>query len=86
MLLPFFSPVSGSKSEADAYKLKLNMFDRDLLSKNDFICDYEIDLRHLVEECRMTKRSIHLNKAYYKTYLKEQWEQDGKALDLEWED
>lgn len=56
MLLPFISPVSGSKSEADAYKLKLNMYDRDLLSKNDFICDYELDLKLLVEECRLTKR------------------------------
>ena len=69
MLFNINSPNSSGKSEQDAYKLKLAIYDRDILSGNDFICDYELDLRLLMEDCKLTQRVMHLNKKYYEEYF-----------------
>ena len=53
MIFNFKAP-SSTKSEAEAYKLKIQMYDRDILGGNDFICEYELDLRLLVDDCRLT--------------------------------
>jgi len=68
MLFNLKSP-SSSKSETEAYKLKLQVYDRDILSGNDLICDYELDLKLLVDDCRITQRAMQLNKVYHKEYF-----------------
>lgn len=72
MLFDFKSP-SPSKAESEAYKLKLQVYDRDILASNDFICGYEIDLRHIVNDCRLTQKAQHLNKKYYKQFFRENY-------------
>jgi len=53
LLFDLTSP-STTKSEAEAYKLKLQIFDRDLFASNDFICGYEFDLKLLMDDCRLS--------------------------------
>jgi len=54
MLFNINCPNTSGKNELDAYKLKFAVYDRDILSGNDFICDYEIDLRLMMEDCKLT--------------------------------
>jgi hypothetical protein len=69
LLFDFKSPTY-SKSESEAYKLKLQLYDRDLFKSNDFICTFEIDLRLLVLDCRISKKPQALSQKYYSTYFK----------------
>jgi Ca2+-dependent lipid-binding protein len=69
LLFDFKSPTYN-KSEKEAYKLKLAIYDRDIFASNDYICTFEIDLRLLVLDCRLSKKCIHLSKKYYDSYLK----------------
>ena len=68
-----------------------------LLSANDLICEYELDLRSMFDDCRQTQRSMHLNKVYYKAWFGPNYGKDPSALpdadaapaqgpELEWED
>jgi hypothetical protein len=61
MLFNFKSP----KKEG-GYVLKLHIFDKDVLSGNDFICEFDLDLSLIVEDTRLTQRPMHLTKTYYK--------------------
>jgi len=96
LLYDFKSPTY-SKSETEAYKLKLQIFDRDLFKINDFICEFEIDLYLMVLDCRLTHRPMHLSKKYYSSYFRDAYNrkvlEQGRGdprnavkLDLEFED
>jgi len=61
MLFDFKSPTY-TKSESDAYRLKLQVYDRDVFASNDFICQMDLDLRLLVLDCRAAGRQVHLNR------------------------
>ena len=92
MLFNINCPNTSGKNELDAYKLKFAVYDRDILSGNDFICDYEIDLRLMMEDCKLTQRGMHLNKQYFESYFAKNYHKtdvtksDAPQLKLEFED
>ena len=47
--------------EQVAYKLKMQVYDRDLFKSNDFICEFELDLSLLVRDVRLTQKRTHLS-------------------------
>jgi len=53
LLYDFKSP-SYTKADSEAYKLKLQVMDRDVFKANDLICEFTLDLRLLVVDCRST--------------------------------
>jgi len=55
LLYDFQSPVRH-KSDRDSYKLKIEAYDRDVFKSNDFLCRFEMDLYHLILECRQTQQ------------------------------
>ena len=59
----------------EAYKLKLQILDRDIIGSNTVLTEYELDLRLLMEDCKLTGKLMHLNKAYFNQYF-------GKASEL----
>lgn len=69
LLLNFQSPCR-KMPEKDAYKLQIQVFDRDLLTSNELICHYEIDLKLLVDDCRITQNQSHLSKEYWNSHMK----------------
>ena len=81
LLFDFQSPCR-SKSAKEAYKLKLQLFDRDLFKSNDFICEFELDLALIVKDCRATQKPIHLSRKYYSSYFKGA---SKSKLDIEFE-
>lgn len=96
MLFDFQSP-SYNRSDKESYKLKIQIFDRDVFKSNDFICQFELDLYLLVLDCRATQKLIHLNKKYYESYFKREYnreieqqfkdsQQAPEILDLKFED
>jgi len=44
------------------------------------ICEFELDLRLFINDCRRTQRSSHFNKKYFETYFKDNY---GKSDDPE---
>jgi hypothetical protein len=85
LLFDFKSP--SIKPESDAYKLKLALYDRDIFRSNDFLCKFEIDLRLLVQDCRISKKTIHLSQKYYTSYFRSESMNQGNAdLELEFLD
>ena len=90
LLFDFKSPTY-SKSESEAYKLKIQVYDRDVFKSNDYICEFVLDLSLIVLDCRATQRCIHLNKKYYETYFRDEYTKQRKnqgeaELWLEFED
>ena len=86
LLFDFKSPTY-SKSEREAYKLRLQLFDRDLFKSNDFICEFTLDLRLLVLDCRATQRPVHLSEKYYTSYFRDAIKEEGGVqIMLEFED
>ena len=85
MLFDFKSP-SYNKADRESYKLKIQVYDRDVFKSNDFICQFELDLYLLVLDCRATQKVMHLNKKYYESYFKHECGRGGEQLDVEFED
>ena len=69
LLFDIKSPVP-KRNEKEAYKLQLQVFDRDILKSNDFLAHFELDLRPLVEDCRALQRPMNLNRKYYDKYFR----------------
>ena len=53
VLYDFKSP-NYQRADRESYKLKLQVFDRDIFKSNDFICEFELDLYPLVLDVRLT--------------------------------
>lgn len=75
MIFDFQSP-NYDRSDRESYKLKIQIFDRDVFKSNDFICQFELDLYLLVLDCRATQKLIHLNKKYYESYFKHEYNKE----------
>lgn len=78
LLFDFKSPTY---QKDDQYVLRMQLFDRDLFKSNDFICEFNLDLKLLVQDCRATQKPIHLSRKYYTSYL-----QTAASLKLEFHD
>ena len=52
-------------------KLKLQAWDRDLLASNDLICEWDLDIKEFVRDCKLTNQAMHLQKGYWETSLGE---------------
>ena len=89
LIYDFKSP-NYNKSDTEAYKLKLQVMDRDLFKSNDLICEFDLDLRLLVLDCRSTQKPVHLSKKYFSSYLRDAYYPDSarnnRKLNLEFED
>jgi hypothetical protein len=46
--------VDSPARSGNAYVLKIQIYDRDVMSSNDMICEYEMDLNLLFTDCRLT--------------------------------
>ena len=51
--------------------LKLQCWDRDLIKSNDLICQWEIDITHMITDCKLTNTPIALQDKYFEESLKE---------------
>lgn len=60
---------SPNKFDMDAYVLKLQIYDRDVIGANEFICQFDLDLRLLIEDVMLTQRPMHLNKDYFNKFF-----------------
>ena len=70
-------------AEKDAYKLKIEVYDREVIMSNEKICDYELDLKLLVEACKLTQMPVHLKEAYWNKHLKDHYGQIENPYDFE---
>lgn len=50
--------------------LVLQAWDLDIFKKNDYICEWTLDLEELFKNVRLTQERVHLTKAYYNAFLK----------------
>ena len=50
--------------------LVLQAWDLDIFKKNDYICEWTLDLEELFRNVRLTQERVHLTKAYYDAFLK----------------
>ena len=86
ILFDFKSP-NYNKADRESYKLKMQIFDRDIFKSNDFICQFEIDLYLLVIDARLTQKQMCLNKKYYESYFNSAYTKDNNVkLELEYFD
>lgn len=46
-------------------KLYLQAFDRDLFTSNEFICEWEVDLKSILNLVRDSEKPIVINKKFY---------------------
>jgi hypothetical protein len=51
----------------DETKLVLQAYDRDIFSSNDFICEWELNLKDLMNVVKMTQTQAHFNKKYFES-------------------
>jgi len=58
------------KAPRDKYNLSVQLWDRDLFKKNDFIGSAELDLADVFKDAIDTKKAINLNKKYWDSYLR----------------
>ena len=47
------------------------MWDRDIISSNDFLSHFELDLGKLIEDCKAIQKPLHLNKKYFERHFKD---------------
>jgi len=45
--------------------LVLQAFDRDLFSKNDYICEWTLDLQKVLNLVKLSEQQININKKFY---------------------
>lgn len=48
----------------------MQAWDRDLFKKNDYICEWTLDLEPIFANVRLTQKPAHLNKAYYDSFFR----------------
>ena len=56
--------------------LTLQAWDRDLFSSNEFIVEWNLDLKWLLECAYMERKNSHLNKKFYENFLKKKVKTD----------
>ena len=59
------------KAPRKDYLLVLQAWDFDVFKKNDYICEWTLDLKPLFDNARLTQQPIQLTKNYYNAFLKE---------------
>ena len=69
LLFDFKAPQPKRGAEKEAYKLNIQLFDRDILKSNDFLAHFELDLKPLVDEVRSLQRPMNLSRKYYEKYF-----------------
>jgi hypothetical protein len=67
MLFNIKSPENIFSSSS--YNLTIQVYDRDILSGNDLIAEYQLDLCLMINDCRITQRMHHLCKKYFDDYF-----------------
>ena len=54
----------------DNYTLTLQAWDRDMFSSNEYICEWTLDLKALIQTTNYQQSIMHLNKKFYEEFLK----------------
>lgn len=72
MLLDFESPYR-IQDEENAYKLNIEVYDRDLLTAPKIICKFQLDIYHLVRDSKLTLTKRQLSKKYFDSFLKQNY-------------
>jgi hypothetical protein len=63
--------IKAPQKNRSEYQLVVQAWDFDLLKKNDYICEWVLDISHLLQQVRETQQPIQLTQKYYQTVLKE---------------
>ncbi len=72
MLLNFESPQRIQDTD-NAYKLNIEVYDRDLLTAPKIICKFQLDIYHLVRDSKLTLTKRQLSKTYFDSFLKQNY-------------
>lgn len=62
--------ITDTDPKKNNYQLTLQAYDRDFFKSNDVIGTATIDLENAIEDCRLSKRPLPVNKKYYTDYMK----------------
>ena len=61
------------RPEKDAYKLRIQIYDSDLLTKDEYIGEFEIDLKLLIDFVKYTRNEAILTKDFYEKNVKDDY-------------
>ena len=69
------------RDEKDAYLLVLQAWDFDVFKKNDYICEWTLDLKPIFERIRQNQQGVKMTKEYFKANAFEQkMENNGTTI------
>ena len=64
-------PVSYQTKNSPNHILKIQVYDNDLFSKDDFICSNNLDLKSLFEDVYLLDLPLHFSENYYEALIKD---------------
>jgi hypothetical protein len=69
--------VKYPSRDATAYRMTVQLYDRDFFKSNDMIGEAVLDLKNILEDVAISKRPLSITRKYYEEYLKAQFERTG---------
>lgn len=83
--IPLFT--DSIKSKAGGFVISIQAWDKDIISSDEIIGDFQLDISPLIEDIFLTNKVTAFNKGYWNDYMKEELRSRGyeHCDDVKWE-